>query len=304
MKIEFLINNTGELYSFRTSNEEEEIEEFRIPSIVNGVKVESIGDLRDAFFNLHKYGVKRIEKLIIEDSIKKIKAFAFSNIDIEIDTVVWPKSCKVIPHHCFAVSTIKAIVGIENVEKIGSSAFMWTLFKSFNWPAKCKVIPKECFSNCKNFERIENIEQVTQINAYAFYGTQLKRFSWPEKCKNISAGCFCECRCLERIDGIEEVTDIGEDAFQSSAIKKFLWPASVSATKNEEFLINCKHLEEIIFGGVGIKDVDLECLSYLKDVKKIDLSKCGAVNLINCSSPKGREVRDKVVLPYYVTEIN
>ena len=100
------------------------------------------------------------------------------------------------------------------------------------------------------------------------------------------------------------VTEIKIGAFQGTAIKKFLWPASVSATKNEEFLINCNHLEEIIFGGTGIKDIDLECFSCLKDVKKIDLSRCGAVNLLNATDPKYAEVKGKLILPYYVTEIN
>ena len=259
MKIEFLINDWGKLYDFKTSEEEEEIEEFRIPSIVNGVKVESIGDLRDTFRILYGHGVKKIGHLIIENGVEKIEAFAFSNIDIEIDTVVWPKTCKVIPQYCFAVSTIKAIVGVENVEKIGGSAFRWTLFKSFNWPAKCKVIPEECFYGCTELTTIEGIEQVYRIEACAFDDTQLKRFSWPE---------------------------------------------GVSATEIFPFLDGCDNLEEIKFEGTGIKDVDLEYFFSLKNIKKIDLSGFAAVNLLNCSSPKGHEVRDKVVLPYYVTEIN
>ena len=235
MKIEFLINDRGELYDFKTSEEEEEIGEFRIPSIVNGVKVESIGDLRHAFLNLYDHGVEKIKKLIIEDGIKKIAGFAFSDIVIEIDTVVWAKTCLTIPQSCFDSSPIRNVEGIEQVYKIGSCAF---------------------------------------------YGTQLKRFSWPKNCKMIPHSCFA-WSTIETIIGIENVEKIESCAFYSS-----------------------NHLEETIFEGTGIKDIDLECLRDLKNVKKIDLSRCGAVNLLNATDPKYAEVKGKLILPYYVTEIN
>lgn len=72
-------------------------------------------------FNGH--GVKRIKKLIIEDSIKKIARFAFSRIDIEIDTVYWPKVCKIISLSCFEGSNTRSVVGVEEVEKIEPYAF-------------------------------------------------------------------------------------------------------------------------------------------------------------------------------------
>ena len=259
MKVEYIVNNKGELYSFKTSEEEEVVEEFKIPSTVGGVKIESIGNLKDTFRNLYAHGVKQIKKLIIENGIKKMAEFAFADIVIEIDTVYWPKSCTVIPLFSFSRSNIKSIVGVENVEKIELAAFQETLLKYFNWPERCKVV---------------------------------------------SSHCFYKCHALEQLVGLEEVADIGIAAFNETALKTFCWPASVSATETCLFLLNCEHLEEINFGGVGIKDVDLACLSYLKDVKKIDLSGCGAVNLLNCSSEEGCKVRDKVVLPYYVTEVS
>ena len=107
MKVEYIVNNKGELYDFKTSEEEAEIEEFKIPSIVNGIKFNSIGDLSYTFSNLYDHGVEKIKKLIIEKGIKKIASFAFSDIDIEIDTVYWAKSCTVISSHCFDNSNIR-----------------------------------------------------------------------------------------------------------------------------------------------------------------------------------------------------
>ena len=260
MKIEFLIDARGELYDFKTSEEEEEIEELTIPSIVKDIKVESIADLRNTFWDLSDdRGVKKIKKLIIENGIKKIAKCAFAGIGIEISTVCWPKTCKEIPSYCFSYSKIKNIVGVEEVEELGKGAFQDTWLNTFNWPSKCCCIPTSCFENCVR---------------------------------------------LERIDGMEQVEDIGDSAFELTKLKYFSWPASVSATKTCLFLSGCEHLEEIIFEGTVIKEIDLECFSCLKDVKKIDLSRCGAVNLLNTTDPKYAEVKGKLILPYYVTEVS
>ena len=272
MKIEFCINKSGELIGgtlVRNQEVVEEMDKLTIPSIVeetdtNGRRsvtlVESIKDtFRVTFQRLYERGVRIIHKLIIEDGIERIANGAFAGIDIEINTVYWPKTCNVIPQYCFSNSKIKSIVGIEEVEEIETAAFCGTLLKYFNWPSKCKEIPMECF--------------------------------W-------------KCNRLEQIDGLEVIINIGDGAFQRSGIKTFLCPASVSVAEASAFLEGCENLEGIRFEGTGIKDVDLEYFFFLKNIKKIDFSGLAAVNLINCSSPKGREVRDKVVLPYYVTEIN
>ena len=256
MKIEFLINNTGELYSFKTSNEEEEIEEFRIPSIVNGIKVESIADLRSTFLDLYTHGVKKIKKLIIENGIKKIASFAFGAKDIEIDTVYWAKSCTVIPSFCFDSSNIRNVEGIEHVYK---------------------------------------------IEPWAFYSTQLKRFSWPPKCKEIPDGCFARCKSFSQINGIEGVTHIGYGAFSGTAISTFCWPEGVSTTEKADFLIDCKKLKEIKFLENGVRTIDLKCFSLLKGSKKIKVS-CCAINLLN--TKKYSKIKDRLILPYYVTEVS
>ena len=303
VKIEYIVNNKGELYDFKTSEEEAEIEEFKIPSIVNGIKVKSIGDLSYTFSNLYDHGVEKIKKLIIEKGIKKIASFAFSDIDIEIDTVYWAKSCTVIPSHCFNNSNIRNIEGIEQVNKIESFAFSSMPLKKFSWPQNCKIIPHSCFA-WSTIEAIIGIEDVEEIEYCAFYGTQLKRFSWPEKCKEIPNGCFYGCTELTTIEGIEQVYRIEACAFGDTPLKRFSCPENVSATGIVSFLDDCDNLEEIIFEGTGIKDIDLECLRDLKNVKKIDLSRCGAVNLLNATDPKYAEVKGKLILPYYVTEIN
>ena len=304
MKIEFLINDRGELYDFKTSEEEEEIEELTIPSIVKDIKVESIADLRTAFWKLYQHGVKKIGHLIIENGVEKIEEYAFTRIKIGIGTFHWPKTCPTISEGCFLESNITNVIGIEDVKEIKKCAFEKSKIRTFSWPGNCKVIPIECFCGCTKLEIIENIEQVTQIGSCAFSFTRLKKFSWPSKCKVVPWKCFFDCKFFSQISGLEEVADIYYGAFTGTALTTFGWPENVSATGIVSFLDDCDNLEEIRFEGTGIKDIDLECLGGLKNVKKIDLSRCGAVNLLNATDPQYAEDKGKLILPYYVTEIN
>ena len=143
-----------------------------------------------------------------------------------------------------------------------------------------------------------------KIEGNAFCGTKLQRFSWPSKCKTVPESCFYGCCNLEQVEGLEGVTDIGKRAFQRSGIKTFLCPASVSSAETSAFLAGCENLEEIRFEGTGIRDVDLEYFFSLKSIKKIDLSGCSAVNLLGTDIPEYAEFKKKLLLPYYVTELN
>ena len=267
-------------------------------------------------------GIK-IDKVCWPASCAVIPDYCFYNSDIEsitgtdfvttvgkgafgrthVTTFEWPPLCKEIPEGCFDGSSLIEITGIDQVNNIGKLAFSETRLQTFSWPPKCKTIPLFCFCSTP-LKNITGIDRVEKIEGLAFCGTKLQRFSWPQKCHNIPNDCFRECDCLEQIDGLEVIINIGDGAFQRSGIKTFLCPASVSVAEASAFLEGCENLEGIRFEGTGIKDVDLEYFFFLKNIKKIDFSGLAAVNLINCSSPKGREVRDKVVLPYYVTEIN
>ena len=235
------------------------------------------------------------------DQVNNIGKLAFS--ETRLQTFSWPPKCKTIPLFCFCSTPLKNITGIDRVEKIEGNAFCNTKLQRFSWPSKCKTIPLYCFYSTP-LKNITGIDRVEKIEGLAFCGTKLQRFSWPQKCQNIPNDCFRECDCLEQIDGLEVIINIGDGAFQRSGIKTFLCPASVSVAEASAFLEGCENLEGIRFEGTGIKDVDLEYFFSLKNIKKIDLSGCSAVNLINCSSEEGCKLRDKVVLPYYATEIN
>ena len=282
------------------------IDELKLPSVVDGKPISHIATtIRKAFFKLKEKGISEIKNVVIEEGITSVCREAFARIWIRINRVCWPASCTVIPDYCFYNSHIESITGTGSVTIIGTGAFSATHVKIFEWPSLCKEIPDDCFA-VSSLERITGIDMamVKNIGLEAFLGTKLQTFMWSPKCKSIPKGCFMGCRKLEQIDGLEGVTDIGKKAFLGTAIKVFRWPENVSATGIVSFLDCCDNLEEIRFEGTGIKDIDLKYFLSLKSIKKIDLSQLGAVNLRGTDIPECAEIKKKLLLPYYVTEIN
>ena len=220
-------NNEGwELDSFSvTGDVPEVIEEFKIPSVVDGKHILGISTMRASFVNLLGRGVKQIKRVIVEDGVEYVANWAFSQIPIKIDEFYWPATCNTIPHGCFYCSPVKAITGgIKDVTEIGATAFDATELETFVWPSKCKVIPEDCFCNCVHLMKISGIDNVTKIGHCAFAVTKLSSFDWPAKCKHIPEGCFF-LTPIKEINNIEHVTQIGLGAFKETSIIKFTWPS-------------------------------------------------------------------------------
>ena len=147
-------NEVEKLTSFSvTGDVPEVIEEFIIPSVVDGKQILVISTMRASFQSLWVKGVKQIKRLIVEDGIKRVANWAFAYIRVKIDEFYWPSTCNTIPKGCFYCSTLKNISGIEDVTEIGPESFGLTEIEIFNWPPK---ISANCFSlgNCYHLKKI------------------------------------------------------------------------------------------------------------------------------------------------------
>lgn len=197
--------------------ENEDIAELVIPSTFTHCNkcynVDSIGVL--AFSKMKN----KIVRLKIDDNIKTIFVQAFRNTNIE--ELIWPASCYVIPDSCFSESTIKKIKNIENVNRVDNLAFAKTKIQKINWPAKCKKIPSGCFFSCSDLVQIEIPDTITNIDKEAFWGcTSLTSFYIPPKCQNLSKNCFTNCSSLQSIIVNSNYLNIGENAFTGTQLKK------------------------------------------------------------------------------------
>ena len=221
MDIKFHVTSDGWLDRFTCAACEKEIDEFVIPAKVGCKEVCSIGILYSSFSKLIDRGVERIKRVVIEDEIKEILDGAFAKIKIEIDEVHWPAQCERIPRDCFYNTPLKEIQGINNVKKIGESAFACTNLKTITWPASCDEIPESCFY-ATPLEGIKGIDNVKKIGVSAFAYTELKTITWPVNCERIPVDCFCRSNLEEIIFPSGEIRDIDlyDLAFSNVDIKK------------------------------------------------------------------------------------
>ena len=225
-----------------TGDVPEVIEEFKIPSVVDGKHILGISTMRASFVKLLNRGVKQIKRVIVEDGVEYVANWAFSQIPIKIDEFYWPATCNTIPHGCFDSSDIFEIKGIDNVTTIKPSAFAYSEIGKMVWPGKCYTIPEGCFFD-SNLKEITGIESLEAIKESAFSLTDIGTFVWPQKCKVIPKKCFAHCTQLMKISGIDKVTKIEEYAFSDTKLSSFDWPAK------------CRHIPDGCFYETPIEEI-------------------------------------------------
>ena len=154
--------------------------------------------------------------------------------DAEVDTVVWPSSCKTIPAGCFMGSSVSKVLNIDSVETAERYAFEdCARLEEFTWPSKCKEIPEGCFYNA-SLKSLSNIDHVESVVGNAFGKTALQYFRWPDKCKVIPDYCFVRSQ-LKEITNISNVEEICDSAFDSTCLTEFNWPPKCDTIPAECF---------------------------------------------------------------------
>lgn len=156
-----------------------------IPSEINGMPVTSIG--QSAF-----YCSKKLEEIVIPDSVKSIDSLAFS-------------SCP----------SLKSVYIPDSVSEIGSQAFSCCgNLNDVRLPESLTQIPTCCFENSKALMEINIPKSCTEIGESAFEGcTYMEEIVIPDGVATIGPNAFRGCRCLKEITIPDSVTRIGSEAF-------------------------------------------------------------------------------------------
>ena len=256
MDVKFHITSDGWLDRFTCTACKKEIDEFVIPAKVDGKEVWSIEQLTRSFSKLKDHGVRRIKKIKIEEGVREAQAWAFAGIGIEIDEMLWPSSCDKIPVSCFYATPLEEIKGIDNIKKIGKSAFACTNLKTITWPSDCEKIPEGCFYNTP-LKEIHNLDLAKEIGEYAFARTNLKTITWPVNCDRIPVNCFRGSTTEEikfPAGGIMDI-DLYKLAFTFRNIKKI----DLSALGVVNFIKGCPGVDyQKLYEGMK----DILCLPY------------------------------------------
>ena len=214
MKLRFVVHDSLLVRVDVLESVPEEIEEITIPhSTPSGNIIERIDKCYSLFAKLKEKGCKTVNRLVIEEGIRYVNPSAFSNINILIKCVVWPKTCITIPYCCFYNSNIECVENIQDViGGIGRKAFQCSGLRTITWPPKCKTISDSCFKGSK-LEAIYGIERVTRIEKNAFKGTNIQNFSWPINCSDVRENVFESCLNLRSVTFNSKVLTVDLSAF-------------------------------------------------------------------------------------------
>ena len=190
-----------------------------VPDMFRGMPVKLIGE--EAFSGDRRAACKKIEKIIIPESINEIEARAFEFCELlteitlpdEMETinrgvfsgcsnlakVSLPKSLKRIGDNAFSgCNNLQEIIIPDSVDEIGMSAFReCTQLKEFRFPPKITKI-KSVLERCSELTMISIGNAVVSIGYYSFVGcdklesvevrddNETKIYSWEEFCEKMN----------------------------------------------------------------------------------------------------------------------
>ncbi len=178
------------------------------------------GEMKDKFHSSEGLWVvyrSRITKLIIENGITNIGAYAFIGCS-SITSLDIPESVTSIGNYAFQnCNSLTSIYIPESVTSIGDYAFnICSSLTSIKIPKSVTGIGKYTFGSCRALVSIELHNGITSIGDYAFNNCGvLAGIEIPASVKSIGANAFINCLSLTSVEIPASVTSIGNDAFHS-----------------------------------------------------------------------------------------
>lgn len=115
---------------------------------------------------------EQTERVILPDSLKKIKQFAFS--------------------HCESLNDITLPNNLTNLET--GAFFHCHSLKSVTIPKDVDIVNRGVFSCCESLEKAILSDNIIAIDNYAFYKTSLKEISLPDGLCEIGDYAFYNCK--------------------------------------------------------------------------------------------------------------
>lgn len=223
---------------------------------------------------------KRPELLLLDNTVKKIGEYAFSECKNIIE-IVLPVTLDEISDKAFANSCIKEIYITENIKRIGKEAFADCKgLQYIEIPFSVTEIDEGAFSGCVNLKRIvfknsvvdnsvvfEN--RITKINDRTFENCEaLQKIEMPKNITEIGEHAFCGCRNLKTVVIPDSVISVGKEAFAyCRSLKDIVFSKNISQM-GDGALMDCMELENVILScniSAVPKEMFARCLS-LKNV--------------------------------------
>ena len=241
-----------------------------IPSEIEGIEVVAIGPScfsYDKSSHLYeKLLVRRIEEVILPDTIQYICQKAFSESGIE--KIVIPDKVKEIKQSAFAYCYyLKEVVLSKNLETISSYAFQYcSKLETIFLPNSLRKIGLFSFSSSGLKEIVFN-EGLLEVGKAAFqYCDKLKKVVFSSTVNKLSELAFAACEDLETIEMDCNIEKIEKDTFyRCRSLRDIKIPKSVTSINHEAFYY-CKDIT-INIPMFGKLKLEKNALSYCYNYK-------------------------------------
>ncbi len=204
--------------------------------------------------------LRTIEKLIIEEDVESIGAYAFYEADY-LAEFSFAESLVEIGDYAFSrCDGFDAISLPDGIKQMGSNVFAYcSELKSCHLPAALDVVAAHTFSQCAKLEQVEFPPFATRIETCAFY----------------------YCRALTGLDLPKTLVFIAESAFWTCTVHgDVVIPGSLQSAGSQPFFVvrGTITFEHGVTGGVSgiMNNIDCDYVSYPSTLE---------------IAPKGREVK-------------
>ena len=250
---------------------------------VVGKNVKQIGD--NAFYDSH------IGNIILHSTIDSIGAHAFENCSGNVssdilanvtmlgDNAFKNSTClnddskelhlkaNKIGCSAFQNAIMPSDINLQNVEEIGSNAFMGANIKHIEIGNNCQILPDSVFANCLDLEYIKGCQSVKSIGNYAFGGCMsLREHSPLNSLQSLGCYAFANDSVLSYFVAPNSLTSIGEYAFYNSGIKNIVLG---DLPFRKDMVRACNRLETVEVSNSNEAFHSKDGVIFSKDAKRI-----------------------------------
>lgn len=170
--------------------------------------------------NISPFAESSIKKVVIDDTVKRIPDYFFSNFDYE-EALVIPDSVTEIGKFAFENSSIESIVLPKNLVSIEEGTFSGSDIElsENSLPQSLRMIGKSAFENCDSLTELYIPDYVLDIDESAFYDCDnLVKVRMSPNVKLIPKSAFNSCDLLTTFEWESDVKLIGEYAFAEDTL--------------------------------------------------------------------------------------
>ena len=184
------------------------------------------------------YNGPRVATLVIPNEINNKPVISIGNeafIELKIQKVVLPKTCKEIKDRAFNSCTLESI----------------------EFPDALISLGKSVFSDCKNLKAVEFNPNLRNIGEYCFWRSGIQSLDLPPYVKAVPNGCFEWCRSLKSVSLNENLEMLGSSAFYDTAIQKIALPENIRLVEKSALDFSTQRKSKIAVLGVDTKFEEL-----------------------------------------------